>query len=130
MCRCMPYVWRCDFIVENEAKDLIKKAEIWKPEIGKKVKPRVSYLNLPKKFIAGTVYDPVKKEVIIGATCILREDRTNKIYKAKTDNYGDFWFEDLKDGKFELEIKKGEKTKLFRNLDTIEKDINLGDIPL
>ena len=40
-----------------------------KPELG--AKPRVYYLNIPKKFIAGTVYDPIEKEVIIGATCTL-----------------------------------------------------------
>ena len=38
-------------------------------------KPRVYYLNIPKKFIAGTVYDPVEKEVIIGATCTLCRPR-------------------------------------------------------
>jgi len=63
-----------------------------------KAKPRVYYLNIPKKFIAGTVYDPVQKEVIIGATCTLTEARNGRIYTAKTDDYGDFWFEGLKDG--------------------------------
>ena len=47
----------------------IAKAEVLKPELG--AKPRVYYLNIPKKFIAGTVYDPVAKEVVIGATCTL-----------------------------------------------------------
>ena len=48
------------------------KAEVWKPELKTRPKPRVYYLNLPKKFIAGTVYDPVEEEVIIGATCTLK----------------------------------------------------------
>ena len=43
------------------------RAEYLKPERKAKDKPRVHYLNLPKRFIAGTVYDPVEKEVIIGA---------------------------------------------------------------
>ena len=54
---------------EEDFKDLIAKAEIMNPELG--AKPRCYYLNIPKKFIAGTVYDPVEKEVIIGATCTL-----------------------------------------------------------
>jgi tetrathionate reductase subunit B len=112
---------------ESEFKDLIKKAEVLKPELG--AKPRVYYLNIPKKFIAGTVYDPVEKEVIIGATCTLTEAHGGKVYTAKTDNFGDFWFEGLKEGKFSLTIAKGKKTKTFKSLST-EKDVNLGDIPL
>jgi len=115
---------------EREAKKLIPKAEVWRPELKGGLKPRVYYLNLPRKFIAGTVYDPVEKEVIIGATCTLTESRVGKQYTAKTDSYGDFWFEGLKDGKYNLEIKKGKKTKSFTGLNTVEKDINLEDIPL
>ena len=58
---------------ESEFADLIAKAEVLKPELG--AKPRVYYLNIPKKFIAGTVYDPVEKEVVIGATCTLTARR-------------------------------------------------------
>jgi Fe-S-cluster-containing dehydrogenase component len=118
------------FMDEKEGKDLIKKGEFWRPEIGKKLKPRVYYLNLPKKFIAGTVYDPIEKEVIIGAKCTLKETRTGKRFAVSTDSYGDFWFEGLRDGKFDLEIKKGKKVKTFKGLDTSKRDINLGDIPL
>jgi len=112
---------------ESEFRSLIPKAEVLHPEY--QAKPRVYYLNIPKKFIAGTVYDPGQKEVIIGATCTLTESRGGKAYTAKTDNFGDFWFEGLKVGKFSLKIVKGNKTKTFANLST-EKDINLGDIPL
>jgi len=118
------------FMDEVEAKELISKSEVWKPELKNKVKPRVYYRNLPKKFIAGTVYDPVEKEVIIGATCTLKESRGGKEYTVKTDSYGDFWFEGLKEGKFNLEIKKGRMVKSFTGLNTGEQDINLGDIPL
>jgi hypothetical protein len=114
---------------EKEAKPLISKSEVWKPELKNKIMPRVYYLNLPKKFIAGTIYDPVEKEVIIGATCILKETPGGKRYTVKTDSYGDFWFEGLKDGKFNLEIKKGKKGKFISSLNTSEKDINLEDIP-
>ena len=59
-------------------------------------KPRVYYLNIPKKFIAGTVYDPVKKEVVIGASCVLTGD--GKTLRQTTDGFGDFWFEGLELG--------------------------------
>jgi tetrathionate reductase subunit B len=118
------------FMDEGEAKELISKSEVWKPELKHTVKPRVYYLNLPKKFIAGTVYDPVEKEVIIGATCTLRETRSGKEVTVETDSYGDFWFEGLKEGTFTLEIRKDSKVTSFTGLDTAEKDINLEDIPL
>jgi tetrathionate reductase subunit B len=111
---------------ESELKELIGRADVMHPEYN--AKPRVYYLNIPKKFIAGTVYDPVEKEVVIGATCTLVDSKKNQEYTAKTDGFGDFWFEGLEDGTFSLTISKGGKAKSFTGLNT-EKDINLGDIP-
>jgi tetrathionate reductase subunit B len=111
---------------ESEFKDLIAKAEVLKPEAG--AKPRVYYLNIPKKFIGGTVYDPVEKEVVIGAACTL--DGNNDKWGTKTDNFGDFWFEGLEEGIYSLKIEaEGFAAKTFDALNT-EKDINLGDIAL
>src|SRR5512139_734003 len=86
------------FMDEAKAHQSMTKAEVWKPELKSRVRPRVYYLNLPGKFIAGTVYDPVEKEVVIGATCTLKETRGGRQYTVETDTYGDFWFEGLKDG--------------------------------
>lgn len=108
---------------------LIAQAEVWKPEIKDQVQPRVYYLNLPKKFIAGTLYDPVEEEVYIGATATLKS-AGGETTTAETDSYGDFWFEGLADGVYDLELKAGDKSKAFTGLDTAEADINLGDIPL
>jgi Fe-S-cluster-containing dehydrogenase component len=111
---------------ECEFKDLITKAELVKPELGDK--PRVYYLNIPKKFIAGTVYDPVENEVIIGAVCTLSAN--GKKLTANTDGFGDFWFKDLEVGTYSLKIDaKGFGTKRIDQIHT-EKDVNLGDIPL
>ena len=111
---------------EDDAQDLIAKAEVMKPELG--TKPRVYYLNVPKKFIAGTVYDPDADEVYIGAACTLTGGGAT--YSATKDDFGDFWFEDLPDGEFKLDIVAGGKKKSFDCLDTAEADINLGDIAL
>ncbi len=111
---------------EAELKSLIKKGEVWHPEFGSK--PRVYYLNVPKKFVAGTVYDPAEKEVIIGATCTLSSN--GKKLTATTDGFGDFWFEGLETGTYSLKIDaKGFAAKAINNINT-EKDVNLGDIPL
>ncbi len=98
------------------------------PELG--CKPRVYYLNLPKKFIAGLVYDAVDKEVVIGATCTLTGSKGEK-QTVTTDAFGDFWFRGLADdGKYKVTISaKGFKDKTFEDVST-EKDVNLGEIAL
>jgi len=88
---------------------------------------RVHYKNLPKRFIAGTVYDPNTEEVIIGATCSLDGDAGNE--STITDEFGDFWLEGLAKGTFTLTITDGSKTKTITG-DTTEKDLGLGDIAL
>ena len=50
------------FMEEDEAKELHCRKPRYGNRNSRRVKPRVYYLNLPKKFIAGTVYDPVKKK--------------------------------------------------------------------
>jgi tetrathionate reductase subunit B len=113
------------FMEESEAKKLIQDAELIEPGM----KPRIYYLNLPKRFVAGTVYDPVEKEVIIGAAVTLTENGgSKKTYTAKTDSYGDFEFEKLPVGKFNLTIEKGPKSKAIKV--NTEQDVSLGDIPL
>ncbi|MBA7612950.1 Pyrogallol hydroxytransferase small subunit [subsurface metagenome] len=112
---------------ESELSHLISQAEVLNSEFG--VKPRVYYLNLPKRFVAGTVYDPSQKEVVIGATCTLMDSDSRARFTATTDGFGDFWFEGLKVGTFSLKIAKNGKTKTIDLIST-EKDVNLGDIPL
>ena len=112
---------------ESELVDLISQGEVLQPESN--ARPRVYYLNLPGKFVAGTVYDPVAEEVIIGATCTLTDTANGKKLTATTDGFGDFWFNDLKDGTFSLKIESDGKARTIDAIST-EKDVNLGDIPL
>ncbi len=93
-------------------------------------KGRVFYLNRPKTFVAGTVYDPIEKEVIIGATCTLTDKERKQTHTVETDGFGDFWFEGLPDGgTYSLKIEKAGKSKTIDAIDAT-KDINLGDIPM
>jgi tetrathionate reductase subunit B len=115
------------FMEESEAKKLIARAEILKPEAA--AKPRVYYLNVPRKFVAGTVYDPEQQEVVIEAMCTLTS-KAGKDQTTLSDGFGDFWFEGLKEGRYNLKIEaRGFKTKRFENIST-EKDVNLGDIAM
>ena len=116
------------FVEESEAKEFIAKAEYLKPERAAKDGVRLHYQNLPKRFIAGTVYDPVEKEVVIGASVTLARKGVKKTYTAKTDGFGDFEFEKLPVGQFTLTIEKGKKSKEMKV--STEKDVSLGDIPL
>ena len=101
-------------------------ASVLKPETG--CHPRVFYRNIPGQFIAGLVYDPEEKEVIIGARCRLVYGA--RVYETFTDDFGDFWFRDLPVGYFDLYIEAdGYQLKSFERLCTTQC-INLGDIPL
>lgn len=112
---------------EEDLADLIAKAEIIKPELG--LKSRVYYLNIMKRFVAGTVYCPKTKEVVIDAKLTLT-DAKGKTETLTTDHFGDFWFKGLEDNaKYSLKIEKDGKVKTFDDICT-EKDVNLGDIPL
>ena len=113
---------------ESEFTAEIARAEVLLPEKG--AKPRVYYLNIPKKFVAGTVYDPADKEIVEGATLTLK-GADGASYAATTDGFGDFWFRGLPDGaSYTLTIAApGFATKTVDAIVT-EKDVNLGDIAL
>ncbi|HEY95755.1 MAG TPA: carboxypeptidase regulatory-like domain-containing protein [Dehalococcoidia bacterium] len=104
--------------------DLVRKAETVS-DTG----PRLYYLNMPKRFLTGTVYDPKTNEVVSGVTCTLVNDNSGEKLTAVTDAFGDFWFEDLKESSFTLDIRKGGKSLTVPSIKT-EKDVNLGDISL
>jgi tetrathionate reductase subunit B len=117
-------------IDEEEAKPLLEQAGVWKPELKDKVQPRVYYLNLPKKFIAGTVYDPEEEEVVIGADVTVTAASDGAKPSAQTDSYGDFWVEGLNDDIWEVTIEHNGKVKSVSGVSTVEADVNLGDIAL
>ncbi len=111
---------------EEDLQDFIVGATVRRPETGNR--PKVFYRNIPGKFIAGTLYDPIEKEVVIGARC--RATNGGKTVEVLSDEYGDFWFKDLAQGKYDVVIEaKGFEYKVFENVDAT-KDLNLGDIPL
>ena len=79
-------------------------AELLKPELS--TRPRVYYLNLPKKWIAGAVYEPQADECLEGATVTAKNMATGATLTVTTDNYGDFWLRGLADGAYTLLIEK------------------------
>ncbi len=114
---------------EEELKEQIARAELLKPLLA--TRPRVYYLNLPKKWIAGALYDPEADECTEGATVTAQNTQTGETLTATTDHYGDFWLKDLADGTYTLLIEKeGYLTQKLGPIDATKKDQNLGDIAL
>jgi tetrathionate reductase subunit B len=114
---------------EEDLKEQIEKAELLKPQLA--TRPRVYYLNLPKKWIAGAVYDSEADECTEGATVTATNTQSGAQVLTTTDNYGDFWLKDLPDGSYTLRIEKaGYLTQKLGPVDATQKDQNLGDIVL
>ena len=113
---------------EEEFKELIANAQVMHEDWG--TSPRVYYMNMPKKFIAGTLFDPEADEVLIGAEMTLQNEATGQVFKVQTDGFGDFWFKNLDVGNYTLwATMNGYMTKVIEHINT-EKDVNVGDITL
>ena len=112
---------------EADFKDVIATAERLAPNTGPQLKSNVYYVGLPKRFIAGTLYDPNAKDVITGATLTLTGE--GQTLTKTTNHWGDFWFDGLKVGTYSLKIESGGKSKTVANISTA-KDVGLGDVPL
>jgi Fe-S-cluster-containing dehydrogenase component len=72
---------------------------------GRKAKPRVYYLGVPKLFIAGSVVygdiDECAEEVSVALT----NQSTGKSTKTSTNNFGDFEFDGLSAGKYSAKFQ-------------------------
>ncbi|MCL5734928.1 MAG: carboxypeptidase regulatory-like domain-containing protein, partial [Actinobacteria bacterium] len=115
---------------DPKIKELVAKAELLKPEIPE-VKPRVYYIGLPKRFIAGAIYDKEADECTANATVTATNVDSGEKCSGVTDSYGDFWLKGLKNGQYTLLIEKaGYLTQKFGPVDVSKQDMNVGDIEL
>ncbi|WP_094602755.1 Pyrogallol hydroxytransferase small subunit [Sporomusa silvacetica DSM 10669] len=113
---------------EAELAELIGKAEVMKPELG--LRPRVYYLNLPKNFVAGAVFDPIEDECLKDAKVTLTDVGKSKDYVATTDSFGDFWFKRLEAGTYALKVEKEGFCPFSMKSFEITESTNVGDIAL
>lgn len=102
------------------------KAEILHPEYG--IKEKVSYIGLPKRFVAGTVIFGKQDECAENITVTLRGNKEKRM--VKTNNFGDFEFEGLPaDTNYTVKIEHPKhKTQEF-SINT-RVDVYLGEITL
>jgi tetrathionate reductase subunit B len=113
---------------EKDLANLISKAEVLHPE--SKSKPRIYYIGLPKRFVAGAVFDPGEDECIEGAIVTLVDSESGEKVISRTDQFGDFWLYGLKVGTYSLRIEKnGYHASEMKSIDTATVS-NLGEIKM
>jgi tetrathionate reductase subunit B len=113
---------------EENLKLVIDRAEVLLPE--EMTGPRVYYLNLPKIFVAGALFDPEADECLEGVTVTLKGGPEGATYAVDSDAFGDFWFHQLEPGIYALKVEKeGYLPKMIGEIDARD-DVNLGDIGL
>ncbi|MCR5387683.1 MAG: carboxypeptidase regulatory-like domain-containing protein [Lachnospiraceae bacterium] len=112
---------------EEDFAELLKDAVVLGPQYG--TAPRVYYRNIPGCFLGGMIFDAELDEVILGGKVTLTMD-SGETYEKTTDDFGDFLFKDLPEGKASVKIEaEGYKSKTFKDLDTVSCP-NLGDIEM
>jgi Fe-S-cluster-containing dehydrogenase component len=103
-----------------------KKAEAFHPEFG--LKPRVKYIGIPKRFVAGTVLLKDKDQCAENAKVTLTGRKVKQM--ARTNNFGDFEFEGLGEAEdFTVKVERsGYAPQTFKVQTKV--DVYMGEIPL
>ena len=111
---------------EEELADFIAEAEVLPALAG--LGSRVYYKGLPKRFIAGCAVDFEADEVVIGAKVTIKGQGVE--LSQETDEFGDFQFEGIEAGVYEVVIEaEGYAAKAFE-VDVTEIDKTVGDIAI
>jgi len=91
-----------------------------------KLADKVTYLNVPRKFVAGTLVFKENDQCAANVSVTLKGDGLEKTYV--TDTFGDFWFEDLKSNtSYTLAIAPDGYKKIDLAVRT-HSDVNVGDL--
>lgn len=120
---------------EEESADELDEFEVLLPEGVDSVEelefePRVFYKNLPKRFVAGGVYDPSEDECVEGAEVVLTNVESGEEFSAVTDDFGDFWIRGLDEGEYKLVISKDGYHTVEESVSTVDGDVNVGDLKM
>ena len=114
---------------DPEIRELLRGAAALHPELG--TKPRILYLNLPKPFIAGTVVDAGRKEVVIGARIVARDLYTGDVRETSTDDLGSFWLRDLEwNHRYLVKVQADGHSERVLGVYSTDRDVNVGDVML
>lgn len=92
--------------------------------------PSVAYVNLPKPFVAGSVYDPTHERLLDGVQLVLTNEATGQAWHGETDFLGEFKVEGVEEGFYSLYLRKpGYGRKQIQRLE-VRDGLNCGDIKL
>lgn len=90
---------------------------------------RVWYRNLPKRFVTGCVVDFDEREVVTGADVKLVSASGNTVAEQKTDEFGDFMFDQVEPAAYQVIYQVPGKDAKTYDADATELDVNIGDVP-
>ncbi len=92
-----------------------------------KLGPRVYYRNLPKRFVAGAVYDADVNDVIEGADVTLFDAAGDIVAHTQTDYMGDWKFDQIEPGSYRVGIEADGYAPMELEADVSEIDLFTGD---
>jgi Fe-S-cluster-containing dehydrogenase component len=87
---------------------------------------KVYLYNKPKRFVAGTIFDSSKGEVVIGTKIDLKDVSGTSVAMLETDDMGDFKFNQVAPGAYTIVINGGKSI----TADLTEIDLSVGDIDI
>lgn len=90
---------------------------------------RVWYRNLPKRFVTGCVVDFDEREVVIDADVKLVSASGNTVAEQKTDEFGDFMFDQVEPAVYQVIYQVPGKDTRTYDVDATQVDVNIGDVP-
>ncbi|HIW76857.1 MULTISPECIES: 4Fe-4S dicluster domain-containing protein [Gordonibacter] len=91
--------------------------------------PRVYYLNYPKRFVAGLVFDPEVEEVVVGA-CVRLTSAEGTVREMLTDDFGDFKFDQVEADSYRIDVTADGYAAVSMPVDVRVLDRYVGDIAL
>ena len=115
---------------EEDFAEEIAAATALLPERAGADRPRVYYLNAPKRFLAGVVVDLEADEVVVGAKVTAENLATGEVLAVETDEFGDFWFRQVGKAAWRVYVEaEGYLTRVLE-ASTAEEDRNMGPVAL
>ena len=115
---------------EEDFAEQIAASEPLMPERADADQPRVYYLNLPKRFLAGVVVDFEEDEVVIGAKVTAENVDNGDVLVTETDEFGDFWFHQVAAANWRVYVEAdGYMTRVIE-ASTADEDRNVGPIAI
>ncbi|MGV8084111.1 MAG: 4Fe-4S dicluster domain-containing protein [Coriobacteriia bacterium] len=112
---------------ESDFAQEIEAAEVIGAEFG--TKPRVYYLNMPKFFISGDVWDSNADEIIEGAKVTLSNEG-GVVAQTTSDDFGDFWFRKLTAGTYDVKVEADSFATVEKKGIVLDRSLNIGDFAL